>query len=96
MTLLDRIKTAYTTTETLPDRLDCYQPLTVLYKVEFGTHPSAATLQEWLLTTVFGGTDKLNGFLVGFGCDVPCSPSNGQDFKDGFHMGRTLARELDC
>jgi hypothetical protein len=96
MTLVDRIKEAYAKMDTLPNRLDCYDPLTVLFKSEYGVEPTPAKLQIWMVDTVFGSQDKLNGFLTGFGCDVPSPPSNGREFTEGFHEGRALVRALDC
>lgn len=93
VSLIERIKQAYLKTGEAPFRRDCYHPFRVLFKAENDTQPTSNVLQEWMIS-LFGNEDKLNGFLIGFGCDIEFSPSNGKNFSDGFYQGRELIKKL--
>jgi hypothetical protein len=93
MTLAERIKAAYDKTQTLPDRMDCYQPLAVLFEAEYGFPPSCTDLSVWM-EKVLGSDEKQRGFLVGYMSDVPSPPSNAKEFSDGFFVGRSVVRFL--
>lgn len=97
MTLINRIKDAYAKLQIVPDRMDCYQPMSVLFKAEYGFEAGADTLQIFMFDKVFDHSyDKLEGFLVGFGSDILFPPKNTTDFSAGFREGRSLVKELAC
>jgi hypothetical protein len=95
MTLIERIKNAYSKLNILPDRKDCYQPMSVLFKAEYGFEASVDTLQIFMFDKVFNRSyDMLEGFLIGFGTDIHFPPKNTADFSTGFREGRDLVIQM--
>lgn len=42
-----------------------------------------------------GNEDKLKGFIIGFACNIPQTPSNESKFSEGFYEGKQLVKELE-
>jgi hypothetical protein len=93
MELIERIKKAYDKTKKIPDQLDCHQPLRVLYEAEKNQAPNSVELGAWM-QSLFVNNDEMTGFLVGYSCNIPFTPSNARHFSEGFYNGKKLAKQL--